>query len=363
MAVSTRSPVLTTSTLNKFIKQEFKAAYRKSPLLAAMKANGRIKYNQGGSNIEWRPTIRRQSIVAADPYNPGISFPSVNEEIICKVGYSTYNLGTKIVKFDRLANQGSQEQWYNLVGRRIKKTLEDFMEDLPSKFYVDGGASESKELGGFQTVNGTTGLVPGGYVGNPSDTYAGQSTALDAFGGTWTGVWPNGSGSYEYGAWSPLVVDYNNPLWMTADGATSQSWKQSWRRCLNFATTYLARNLKYEPDFVILDGELLRQAEDSFIGSERFLLDAKSKTADAGVKVRTFDGREFIVDYHAPSGMGIMSSWDQITLYSMQSELVAYEKDHVIETSEDLHAFDCYAALVFHMPRNIAFFQALSDGS
>lgn len=349
------SAVLETSTLNKWLKTKIDLLSRNSTLLSGLMANGRVSYGSknSGKNLKWRPKIKRRTITAADPYNVQIEFPSRNMRMEAALSWVTYNLGEKVTKLDKLANRGSDVQYANLVQEVIDGIAEDFMVDFATKLYVDGGGTTSKDLMGFESMFSVSGTVSNSYVGNPNDTYAGKSTALGGLGGDWDGSpngWPAGSGDTEYCAWSPMVWDYTNTRWVTTDGLTSASWKQVVFPLLNAATAYMGRLHKTGFDTCLINTDLLRQAKDSLRANERVVLTPKSKLVDLGFKTISYDGLEIADDYDVPDLTGYLFSWENIELHSMQDQLVAYERDKKIETSDDLYSADFYGQMRFESP-------------
>jgi hypothetical protein len=103
-----------------------------------------------------------------------------------------------------------------------RNLMADIEEAFGDELYVDGNASGNEgRIHGFESWLGNSGAATNGYVATPSDTYAGLSTTLGNYGGTWSTPprntnWPDGKGDPEYDFWSPLLVDYTDTAWKAA---------------------------------------------------------------------------------------------------------------------------------------------------
>ena len=360
----TPSAVLELSTLNNMLDVAVEPIFRKSVIFGGAKAHGRISYGaqNSGKRLEWKPRIRRRSIQAVDPYNVSISFPSRNLRMKATLDWISYNLGDKITHLDKLANrQGKWQQW-NLVEEVIKTQATDFVDDLAEKIYTDGGTN-TQDLMGFESMTTVNGLISGGYVGDPNDDYADHATDLGDLGGSWTGTWPAGSGTTDYCAWSPLVEDYNASRWVSADGATSATWRHTWQMCMNHGMSYLGRLQKTTPDVCVLDTDLWRQAKDSLRANERFVASSDTKLTQVGFKTWNWEGLEIAHEYAVPSGVGYMFPWDALEIHCMEEQIVQYERDHKIESLDDLYAAYFFGQMRFETPAWLVKLAAISAGS
>ena len=127
----------------------------------------------------------------------------------------------------------------------------------------------------------------------------------------------------------PRCADRESDGWLVAEGA--QQVAEGFDTCL-------------------INTDLLRQAKDSLRANERVVLTPKSKLVDLGFKTISYDGLEIADDYDVPDLTGYLFSWENIELHSMQDQLVAYERDKKIETSDDLYSADFYGQMRFESP-------------
>ena len=360
----TPSAVLELSTLNNMLDVAVEPIFRRSVIFGGMKAHGCISYGaqNSGKRLEWKPRIRRRSIQAVDPYNVSISFPSRNLKMKVSLDWISYNLGDKVTHLDKLANrQGKWQQW-NLVEDVVKTQGNDFVDDLATKIYTDGG-TYTQDLMGFESMFADDGLISGGYVGDPNDTYAGQDTDLGDLGGDWSGTFPAGSGDTDYCAWSPLDVDYQAAVWASSEGATAATWRYTWQLALNYGIAYLGRLQGVTPDICVLDTDLWRQAKDSLRTNERFVASSNTKLTQVGFKTWNWEGLEIAHEYSVPSGVGYMFPWDKLELHCMEDQLVAYERDHKIESLDDLYAAYFFGQMKFEAPSFFVKLEAITAGS
>ena len=366
MAGFSPSSPLYASTINQRFKIKTAPISQKSVLMGGLESHGCIAYNKSGLRIEWRPEIRRDTIVTADPYRVRMVFDEPNPWVIAALDWCSFNRGVRIPKIDRLANRGD-EAFYNLVDTTVDRLAKNFIWSFAKKLYQDGTA-DPKELQGLETIFATTGLVSGSPVGNPSGSYAGLSQALGGVGGSWdaTGTWPHvGQGTPDFYAWSPMKVDYRNSMWTSAPySAATATWFHTWRYALNFAYLNLGRLQDREPDVCIMPTNLFRQAEDSLVSTEKFEVTANSGLTKLGHKTVMFKGLELAHEFNCrPEGSAFLFDWENIELQSMQGQLLGFMQEESIETSDQLKAADFYGQLIIKVPGFMAQLAGITAGS
>jgi hypothetical protein len=87
-----------------------------------------------------------------------------------------YYVSDSYGKVEKLANRG-KEQVVDLVGGMAERLMEDMRENFAMQLYVDGYATgNEKFICGLEIAFGNGGAATNGFVGTPSDTYAGLST-------------------------------------------------------------------------------------------------------------------------------------------------------------------------------------------
>ncbi|MFZ5832396.1 MAG: hypothetical protein ACOY3P_20105 [Planctomycetota bacterium] len=352
------SAVIRTSTINRYLKSKTETVYRKSAFMAGLKGHGCQVFGaakNAGLKLVWRPRIRRRKITAINPYRVRHSFAAFNERIEAELEWRAYGLGEKIQKITRLLNGANETRTSNVVQEVMDNIMDDFTDDFGTKLYNNGHLNDG--IHGLETPCAVTSTISNSVLGDPSGTYAGHSTALGDMGGDWTGDFPSGHGDHEYYAWSPFVYDYQNTGW----SATTKTWTNTWLEVLLHSFAYVGRLHNRKPEFAIFDTDLVVEAKNHVLGSDRFQVTVNSPVVEAGFSTVKFDGVELIDEYAVPSGCGYASYWKEIELRSLQNQLVGFMEDKEIRTSEDLMACDYYGNMRLTSPAFLIKYAAISD--
>jgi hypothetical protein len=351
------------SVIKRQLRIRVEPIFRQSALMAEFKARGRISYGHHGSSFVWRPRFRRRSITAGDAMPNSIDFPATNVRVKAELPWRIYHLGEHYTKFEVLVSQNRDTAIHDIAGELLNQIVDDFLEDLRLKFYLDGNAAAtSKDMHGLESFFSVSGLVTNSRVGNPNDTYAGLATTLGDKGGSWTpnasNGWPTGTGDTEYCYWSPLVVDYTNANF---PGST-HNWYYQWQPAVRYGFTYLGLLQRTVPTLLLVNGELLRQMKDSLESTERFVLSetAGSNLTNVGFKTLAYEGLEVTTEYGVPDAVGYLLNLDKLELMSMQKQLVDWTSDDDITASTKMMAVDAYLNLRCDSPAFQGKLQAIS---
>lgn len=351
MAYIETSPRISTQVINRYLRKKVEPIYRKSKLLAMLRAKKRILFNQDGDGIVWFPRFVKRDINESDGSSIDISFPKTATRKKASLPWRSYNLGESVGKYERLVGQNSDVAIFKVYQDALDQVTSDFNDAFGPKLYGDGGAAGSKALMGFETALASTGsLITNGVVADPSDTYAGLSTVLGYYGGDWTAdtgdTWPTGSGDSEYCAWSPILVDYN----ATGLGASTTNWANQWMRAMRWANDYMETVQNRTIDAFCLNTKLLNFAKTSLEGKLTIEVTQQSEMTKLDFRTLQFEGIELFSEYGVPDAVGYGIIWESMTLRSMQSQLFAIEKDRDIRTMDDLMAVDFWGNLQIETP-------------
>lgn len=351
MAHIESSPRISTQVINKYLRKKVEPIYRKSKLLGMLRAKKRILFNQDGDGIVWFPRFVKRDITASDGTTIDISFPKTATRKKASLPWRSYNLGESVGKYERLVGQSSEVAIFKVYQDALDQLTGDFTDAFGPKLYGDGGAAGSKELMGFETWLASTGsLISNGVCADPSDTYAGLSTALGNYGGDWTpdtsDAWPTGTGDSEYHAWSPILVDYN----ATGHGASTTNWSNQWQRSMRFANDYMETVQNRTIDAFCLNTKLLNSAKTSLEADQQIEVTQQSEMTKLGFRTLQFEGIELFSEYGVPDAVGYGIIWESMTLRSMQGQLFAMEKDRDIRSMDDLMAVDFWGNLQMETP-------------
>jgi len=334
---------------NEYIRREIAPMDRLSKFYGDLKSAGRVSFGNGGNQIEWRPTLSARTIRAGAGNPSGVSFNQTTTEKVAQLPYRTYDMGEHTTKFEKLATQ-SGGGYFGSITKILKSLSKDFIRDYGPKFYKDGSATGSKDIHGLESWFGSTGaLISNSVFVNPSDTYAGLSTALGVT-GSWTAEasngWPTGTGDVEYHSFSPFLIDYN----ATALGGSTTNFANQWEFAINRVQTYMLVLQRVTPNSLYLAPSLYASAKDSLKGAQRFTTTADSSLVRLGHRTLQYDGMEVTTEYGIPTAVGYFLSWEYLELRVMGSQLIEMEEDYDIRTGQKLYKLDTYQNLVCDAP-------------
>jgi hypothetical protein len=170
-------------------------------------------------------------------------------------------LTESVTKIETLANQAPQAI-VSLMTGKVELMTKEMRQQFGSQFYVDGNAAgNTDKIHGLESFLSISGAATNGYVGTTNDSYAGLTTGLGDYGGSWSQksgatTWPIGSGDVQYDFWAPIVALYDN----TAFGAGA-TWATVCEEVLSFVIVHTHRNGGRQGmlDAFFLDRELYRQ--------------------------------------------------------------------------------------------------------
>lgn len=340
------------AVLHEYIRREIAPIYRKSVLLGKMKSAGRISGGHGGDYTEFRPRKRRRTIEGDSGNVLSVAFNQTNVRDVCTLPWRAYKMGEAKTQYEDLASKPAAVKFFKKQLDLVAECTGDFMEDFRTKLWADGGAN-STDIHGFQSWNNSTGsCISSSVLADPSDTYAGKSTALGVS-GTWSGNFPQGTGSTEYNWWSPFLVDVNNALL-----SSKATWAANWQYAIRYGLTYMEKLQAVKPDVCILDTEWLREAKDSLKSIQQLDVTSRPVDADPEVTVIRFDGIELASEYGVPANTGWLIPLDKVELRHFGDQLIHVWEERDINTATYKMLFRFFGNMVFDSP---AFFCELLE--
>lgn len=364
MGLTNFSPQLDVASLNAILQDAVDPLMRESAMFGGFETYGRMRFGVKRKQLEWDPKIRRATPVAVDPYDVHITFPKRERRIKATQGWCQAVLGEAIAEIDRLCSEDGGKQ-IDLVEDAVRGVGDDFKEWLKEQPFNDGGATPL-QWDGFETIGATNGLISGGYVGDPNDTYAGHDTDLGAVGGSKSsGTWPHTSvHTPDYSAWSPMWFDTQNTQLVTDySDVTSAVFRQTYWYGLNFVSIHMGRTQKRNTSAGVCSAEEFRQIVDGLRDKEQIIIQGKSKMVDLGYEGVRFNGLELLKDFWCPSGVVYLFQWDNVGVLSPASQLIMYDEDHEITTGEDLKAVKTFSQMRIKIPGYVGGLRAISAGS
>jgi len=228
----------------KYLSGYMDETIRNRIVLAYLRKYGRIKLGANSPLCIWNVKFDQQPIESANDSGT-LNYSRHDLQRQAALDWRGYVGTDMLTEKEYLMNQGP-----GAILQRYAEIIPSLMESLTDHFggqvYIDGNASGNENkihgLESFMATGGTN--VVTDIVMQPSDSYAGLSTALANQGGTWSadyadgaGVapndalgsdWPAGSGDVKYDFFAPLLVNWSSSSW----GTGAQTWEANSERCI-----------------------------------------------------------------------------------------------------------------------------------
>ena len=258
------------------------------PILALLKAGGRLKTNCDGTDLKWTILYKERGLI---PYADFDDLSFIRQDLLQTATLDTrgYKMVDAISEKEMLQNKG-KHAIIKLFGKMADDMKKNAGTRLCAEFYVDGNATgNSKRLSGLETMMSMTGQTAADREATTlNDTYAGLSTAKGAYGGA--------QGDRHYDFWSPMIVSTN---------ATGYTWAANADQHLRYAITQMTRSqMKDESlDLIQLTRSAYREFVDLLSTTERVIVNKE----DVGIRkfgfkdVVSFDGVDVTFDPDIPA--------------------------------------------------------------
>jgi len=335
-----------TNILDNFLRVRIDTGKRKSVAFQEADRRQRISYNNGGKTCEWRVTAKHVTPTAGLGTAVQIAFPQTPTKKVMSIPWRRYHLGESVSYYEQLLSKHRETALFDIVEEVTRGRADDFLRHFRTLFYGDGNAGVGADLHGFDSFTAYTGLVSGSPVGNPTDTYAGKSTALGQS-GDWpaaTGYWPAGVGDAEYCWNSPVLCDVNNSRFT----GYASGIKSTWQQAIRFVTTFASALQEQEFDLLVVCSNWYNLMRDSLDDHQRFVASERPANVDVGYKFLDFEGLKIAHEYGCPANSGYFWSFDNFELRCLTSQLIEMQEDTDIRAGgERLYAFQFYGNAIF----------------
>lgn len=336
---------INTLSLGKILARRVEPIFTSSALMGLIRSNGGIVYNATEDDYRWRVRHKRHQVERGDPHDATRSFVKKNRYLKAELPIRHYHMGTSYGRLEALLSRGKGTLLYNEIDESTKAMAEDFVEGFRMDLYEDGNAGTQLTIHGLESWLSENGLLSGGYIGEPNDSYAGLNTELGYYGGTFSGTWPDGvSTTPEYSAFSPIITDWNSAQFGT------NGWANNWQKALNFHYTYQASIRKDKPDITIMANDLLRIAKDSLIGKTTFEITQTSKMTDLGFDTLSYNGQEIVTEFGVPSEACYILTSKHLQMRCVTPTMLYTEQDSDIVTAESLKSVAFWGNLLCYSP-------------
>lgn len=367
------------TTIVNHLKEEELTTFRRFKIFAALEASGNILMNQAGRSFDWEVRYRNTPVVGNTGESPR-TFARQNLWKKAELPYRGYSTQDSIFKREMLENRG-QQALVQVASKMASRLQESMEQHLSAEVYIDGNAAgnenrfhglesflrarratDNDDSTTLQTINvGGSGVADirnanaADPFAAPSDTYAGLSTGLGAYGGGrkggTTGVFPNCPVDPEFDFYAPILVNYNSTYW-----TNQANWQNNCIEATREGIHQCKRNDTKESaiDMVVLDRRLFIQYLNRLDSTERAIVTRENGLRSYGFSdVFEQDGVEITTEYAVPAGCGYGISIGNMELRCMESQLMTAEGPFY---SEELQSYRyCVSVLAnmrFRSPRN-----------
>lgn len=340
-----------TTTISQYAKGAEDLTIRRRILLALMRKYGKITYGNSGTSMTWQvefsqPQMRQHGDAGEITFSEHTAYKQLN------LDWRGYVITDLLPEKQRLANRGPQAL-VNLYKSKTENMIKKFNSGINGQFYVDGNASGNEAaIHGFESCLGVTTPAATDLIGTPNDTYAGYSTVLGTYGGTWTANrttaetprypnatlakdWPWGSGSSEYDFLAPKIVNATSSNW----GTGSTAWKDNCEKALRRANLWLRDTAgdSGAPIMFLFGSDYYGDIQDYFSAKQRIMVPHK-ESEDLGFSdTMNFDGAGIAHDFDCPAMTGYGLKIGEMELACMYDSLFAVEgPEHDIRTGNYL---------------------------
>jgi hypothetical protein len=359
------------TTIVNHLKEEEIASFRKYKVFAALEASGNIRMNMSGRGFDWEVRYRNHTPSGNNGETPR-TFARQNLWKKAELDYRGAQVSDAIYKKEMLENRSAQAL-VNVAGKMSSRLLESMEQYLANEWVKDGYAAGNElrfhGLESFMATNGTINVSTGAQrtanaadpLGYPSDTYAGLSTTLGAYGGSQLeGVWPNGKADPEFDFYSPIVINYTSSYF----GGTT--WAANCVKAIREALHQTRRNDTREDqiDMVLIDRRLYIDFLNSLDSKERILITPgrpNGLRSMGFVDTVELDGVEISSENSVPSAAGYGLAIGNMEMLCMEGQLLSSEGPFYDEiTQQYRYVVSTLGNLKFKSPRNFFKLAALA---
>lgn len=369
MASSTDWARSIATTIQNFLREEEVASLRKYKVFAALEGSGNIRTNMSGRGFQWEIQYRNHTPSGNNGETPR-SFARQSLWKNAELDYRGAQVTDAIYKKEMLENRSAQAL-INVAGRMSNRLLTSMEQYLAKEWIQDGYAAGNElrfhGLESFMGANGTINVSTGAQraanaadpFGSPSDTYAGLSTVLGAYGGSQkSGVWPNGEADPEYDFFSPVIVNHTSTYF---GGST---WAANCVKAVREAIHQTRRNDTKEDqiDMVLLDRRLFIDFLNTLDSKERVIVSRTNGLRSYGfTDVFELDGVEVSSENSVPANTGYGLAIGNMELLCMENQLMVSEGPFYDEQTQQFrYVVSTLGNLKFKSPRNFFKLTALA---
>ena len=352
------------TTIVNHLREEEIASLRKYKLFAALEGSGQIRTNMSGRGFDWELQYRNHTPSGNNGETPR-TFARQNLWKRAELEFRGAQASDAIYKKEMLENRSAQAL-VNVAGKMASRLLTSMEQYLAKEWIVDGYAAGNElrfhGIESFMGTNGTVNVTSGAQRSKadadpfyyPSDTYAGLSTVLGAYGGSQTtGVWPNGAADPEFDFFSPVIVNATSTYF---NASPNNTWSNNCVKAVREAIHQTRRNDSKEDqvDMLLLDRRSYIDFLNTLDSKERVIVSRTNGLRSYGfTDVFELDGIEISSEGSVPANTGYGLSVGNIELLCMEGQLLNSEGPFYDEiTQQYRYVVSTLGNLKFKSPRN-----------
>lgn len=341
------------ATAPRYLKEASDQTVRQRVLLSMLDSRGRLKFNvDGHTETNWivqvrDPAIRQYGDSARQTFTEHDAYETLQIDVRGYIGTDKLSHRTTLLNQGKHAIVNHYDTKLGILMRAAKRRL-------GSDVYADGYATGNEQaligLGSFMKPDAS--VASDDLVAIPDSTasYGGKSVALGTFGGTWssdlavaarpssqlTNDWPYGSGSAEYDALTPKMINVASTRWPSGAAGWDNNCTVILRRARQWCRSLGGDGS--EPMLHLLCSEFYSEFQDYMESKERVILPHKD-TSDYGFsKTINFEGASLVDDFDVPSRKGYGINIDEVMMFTLHDGLFESEGP-VWDTVEQAYLF------------------------
>jgi hypothetical protein len=370
---------LVATTINEYNRTAEVNILRNHKVYAMLLDRGQISFNHSGLNLEWRVEYKEAPVQGYEQSDT-VNFAPIDRWKVATLPWRGYTATDAVGDMEKEKNKG-EPAIIKIFSETNNRLMRDVTTRLSEEIYIDGNASgNEKRFHGIESFLGNAGTNTKMPVLRPDDSYAGLTTDLGDYNGTWTTTgtdttvtdWPTGTGDSHYDYWSPLIVNYQSTITTgAAEGrvgwsASTKTWPNTCREALRFGITHMVgRNTNRTGglDMICASNEMYRQFKDKLEANERLVVavgqGGKKNLYGLGFgDVVNYDGVEITSEYGVPAGVAYGWSIPNVEINALTSKLVATQGPFYDEASLAHRFLAKVFANMRHNPRCFCAFKA-----
>lgn len=318
------------TTAPRYLKGASDQTIRSRLFLALLKKHGGITFNESGKDLNWQVEAI-QPPVSGFSDGAQLDFTRHNKYRQLTIDWRGYTATDMMTEMETLMNRGDQQ----LIDR-YAQILPGLTKSITDKFgtqvYLDGYAAGNELLlCGINSFMGVGTNVAADRIAEPSDTYAGKSTALGNLGGTWTSAlttfpnanvakdWPDGEGSSEFDYLSPKMVNWSSTNWGTGATTFEDNCERAIRQLIIWLT--LTGGLEGKPDAIVLAGNLFYAYENKMAARFRTITPYKDMEDMGFSGSLQQEGVGISTEFGIAAQTGFAVNFDQVQLRCLTDQL------------------------------------------